>query len=204
MKEGKMTDLDNIGPTGPLRAWDHEGALQFCLLFTFGLRAWQKTLDFGCGNLRLGRLLIPYLNKDNYYGIEPAKEKVIDGIKDCHLRELIGHKSPHFRYSADCNMAGFGVKFDYIIAYGVFMSMPINQILACLKSARNAMHSNSIFLATYLEGKIEERPKEWHVGGAHYRHETVFNLIHDSGLLVTEINWPASSRQIWLLIKRPS
>jgi len=199
-----MTNLDNIGPTGPLRAWDHEAALQFCILFTFGLRAWHKTLDFGCGNLRLGRLLIQYLNRDNYHGIERAKEKVIKGIKDCHLQELLGYKNPHFRYTADCNMAGFGVKFDYIIAYQIFMCMPMNQILACLKSAKNAMHGNSIFLATYLEGKIEDRPKEWCLTGARYRHETIFKLVKESGLLVTEINWPASSKQIWLLIRRPS
>ena len=49
------------------------GARQFTLLFNLGARETAKILDFGCGSLRLGRLLINWLNKGNYYGLDPNK-----------------------------------------------------------------------------------------------------------------------------------
>jgi hypothetical protein len=46
---------------GPASQYDLMAASQFALLTTLGLRDTNKVLDFGCGSLRLGRLLIPYL-----------------------------------------------------------------------------------------------------------------------------------------------
>ena len=46
---------------GPPEQYDFMGATQFRLLTTLGLREHHSVLDFGCGSLRAGRLLIPYL-----------------------------------------------------------------------------------------------------------------------------------------------
>jgi len=46
---------------GPPNQYDFMGATQFRLLTTLGLREHHAVLDFGCGSLRAGRLLIPYL-----------------------------------------------------------------------------------------------------------------------------------------------
>ena len=47
---------------GAEERYDFFGASQFSLLFTLGLNPDDKVLDFGCGSLRLGRFLIPYMN----------------------------------------------------------------------------------------------------------------------------------------------
>ena len=49
--------------------YDFMGATQFRLLTTLGLREHHAVLDFGCGSLRAGRLLIPYLNEGRYHGL---------------------------------------------------------------------------------------------------------------------------------------
>ena len=65
---------------GPPKLWDELGASQFRLLTALGLRENHRLLDVGCGALRAGRLLMPYLNKGCYYGIEPNMWLVEDAI----------------------------------------------------------------------------------------------------------------------------
>ena len=56
---------------GPPEKYDLLGALQFQVLTNLGLREYHKLLEVGCGSLRVGRLLVPYLIDGNYYAIEP-------------------------------------------------------------------------------------------------------------------------------------
>ncbi|MFP8873463.1 MAG: hypothetical protein VCB42_02780, partial [Myxococcota bacterium] len=58
---------------GPPRDYDSMGATQFRLLCTLGLREHHRLLDFGCGSLRAGRFLIPYLKPGHYHGVEPNR-----------------------------------------------------------------------------------------------------------------------------------
>ncbi len=67
---------------GPPQDYDFMGATQFRLLTTLGLRDHHRLLDFGCGSLRAGRLLIPYLNPGNYYGIEPNRWLIDDAYRE--------------------------------------------------------------------------------------------------------------------------
>ena len=56
---------------GPPEDYDLIAAMTFNLLTTLGLRQHHSLLDVGCGSLRIGRLLIPYLNRKKYFGLEP-------------------------------------------------------------------------------------------------------------------------------------
>src|SRR4026208_1796303 len=67
---------------GPPADYDLIAAMTFNLLTTLGLRQHDALLDVGCGSLRVGRLLIPYLNKKKYFGFEPNDWLVQDGIKN--------------------------------------------------------------------------------------------------------------------------
>ncbi len=86
---------------GPPADYDLIAGLQFSLLFAAGLREQHRLLDLGCGSLRSGRLLIPYLALGRYYGIEPDKRLVKEGIRNEVGRDLIAIKAPHFAYVDD-------------------------------------------------------------------------------------------------------
>src|SRR5947199_9194661 len=66
---------------GPPEDYDLIAAMTFNLLTTLGLRQQHSLLDIGCGSLRIGRLLIPYLNRGKYFGVEPNEWLVEEGIK---------------------------------------------------------------------------------------------------------------------------
>jgi len=200
----EMNKFNYKTPVGPSTLYDYSAALQFSILFNYGLRAYHKFLDFGCGSLRLGRLMIQYLEEHNYYGIEPRKDLINEGIKANHLRELIDRKKPNLRVSDDCNMATFNITFDYILAYSIFTHMPIAQIQDSLKSAYLAMDVNTIFLATYFEGKVDNELKNWTPTGIYYRRDTISHLIQENNLLFTQLNLTGSGGQCWLLVGRTS
>jgi len=65
---------------GPPVDYDLVAAMSLGLLTTLGLRQQHQVLDIGCGSLRIGRLLIPYLNRGGYTGLEPNEWLVHDGI----------------------------------------------------------------------------------------------------------------------------
>ena len=56
---------------GPPEDDDLIAAMTFNLLTTLGLRQHHSLLDIVCASLRIGRLLIPYLNRGKYFGVEP-------------------------------------------------------------------------------------------------------------------------------------
>ena len=69
--------------------WDITSSRQFNLLTSLGLREGHYLLDIGCGSLRTGRLLIPYLLPGHYFGMEPEKWLIEEGIKNECREDLI-------------------------------------------------------------------------------------------------------------------
>jgi hypothetical protein len=62
-------------------AWDPMGALQLKLLQDNGLSPEHKVLDIGCGCLRAGVKIIPYLEPDHYFGIDARQPLLNVGFK---------------------------------------------------------------------------------------------------------------------------
>src|SRR2546430_14001113 len=84
---------------GPPEDYDLIAAMTFNLLTTLGLRQNHSLLDVGCGSLRIGRLLIPYLNRGNYFGVEPNEWLVEEGIRRELGEALLEIKRPTFFFS---------------------------------------------------------------------------------------------------------
>ena len=84
---------------GPPEDYDLVAAMTFNLLTTLGLRQHHSLLDIGCGSLRIGRLLIPYLNRGKYFGIEPNEWLVEEGIRRELGQSLVEIKRPTFFFT---------------------------------------------------------------------------------------------------------
>ncbi len=190
---------------GPPTQYDFMGATQFRLLTTLGLREHHTVLDFGCGSLRAGRLLIPYLLPGHYFGIEPNRWLVEDGIEQEVGRSLVEKKRPAFSFEQDFSAAHFGVSFDYILAQSIFSHAGTDVISTCLTSFRACLKKSGLVLATFvlphqLGVASEFNGRGWvYPNCVAYKAETVLRLIEGAELVGRALPW-FHPRQTWFVM----
>jgi len=190
-----------VGPPGQ---YDAMGATQFRLLTTLGLREHHQLLDFGCGSLRAGRLLIPYLLPGHYHGIEPNTWLIEDAIAREIGQDQIGLKRPVFRANADFNSDGFGVRFDFILAQSVFSHAGRNLIETALAGFRRNLAEGGLVLATFVDARRSGVPENAGDGWVYpevvaYREETIGRLIQEAGFVGMLLPW-YHPRQSWYVM----
>lgn len=134
---------------GPPHQYDFMGATQFCLLTSIGLREHHTVLDFGCGSLRAGRLLLPYLKPGNYFGIEPNKWLIESAIEELG-RDFIRLRSPQFDYNSDFEFDVFDVSFDFIVMQSILSHTGSDLLYKALKNARSVMKVTSTLILTVI------------------------------------------------------
>ncbi|WP_226375451.1 class I SAM-dependent methyltransferase [Effusibacillus dendaii] len=184
---------------GPPEKYDIVSAMQFNLLTFLGLREHHRLLDIGCGSLRVGRLLLPYLLPGNYFGIEPEEWLVKEGIKQLG-DDLIELKLPSFLYRTDFPASEFGVVFDYAIAQSIFSHASQQQISQCLDQVKKCLAPHGILAATFISGDTDYDGTEWvYPGCVDYTEKTMAKLANASGLEFKIIDWPHPNGQTWSL-----
>src|SRR5882762_1735023 len=127
------TSRRHRGYIGLAEDYDRVGALQFAVLALLGLREHHKILDIGCGSLRVGRLLIPFLHKEHYFGIEPNEWLVRNGIEQELGSSIAEAKRPRFSQDRQFRLSEFGVRFDFILAVSIFSHAPRTAIGMALR-----------------------------------------------------------------------
>jgi SAM-dependent methyltransferase len=188
---------------GPPDQYDFMGGTQFALLFLLGLREHHKVLDFGCGSLRAGRLLIPYLKPGGYYGIEPNAWLIEDAV----ARQLGGMerlKKPHFSDSDRFEADVFGERFDFILAQSIFShSGPALTRKALLSFARS-LAPEGLCVMTFIEGD-EDTPEGWFYTGltsrgtVRYRPSLILSMAMDAGFVAVRLPWKHPRQTWWLM-----
>jgi hypothetical protein len=186
---------------GPEQKYDLVAAIQFNLLVFLGLREHHSLLDIGCGSLRGGRLFIPYLLPDRYYGIEPEEWLLEEGIKNEVGRDLIRLKRPVFSNDNEFTLSIFGREFDFVLAQSIFSHASKKQIRTCLSEARKVMKDTSIFAATFVEGRPDYKGGTWvYPDCINYSFETLCDLASENGLKCQKIDWSHPNLQSWIAL----
>lgn len=189
---------------GPPSQYDYMGASQFNLLCSLGLREHHKLLDFGCGSLRAGRLLIPYLNSGNYYGVEPNSWLIDDAIEREIGRDLIDIKHPFFSNdeSGYCLDLPDGI-FDYILAQSIFSHTGKDLLIRIWMSFKKKMKMSGIIAATFIhshEGEADFSGSGWiYPGCVRYNPASIKSLLREMGFYCQRLPW-YHPRQIWYLV----
>lgn len=143
---------------GDPETWYGIGLLQYHFLIAQGLRPEHRFLDVGCGALRLGQLLIPYLNEGRYFGLEPAE----DLVKAGRAREvpdfIFEMKKPAFAHNATFDAAFCG-GFDVALAQSIFTHLTLEDIELAFTNLLKHAAPDARFYFTFHEGGDEKNPK---------------------------------------------
>ena len=200
-----LTNAAHRKYVGPPEKYDLATAGQFALLAALGLRETHSLLDVGCGSLRAGRLLMPYLLPGNYYGIDPNQWLIDDGIKTEVGPSLVELKRPTFSNDADFTLTTFGRTFDFMVANSIFSHATAAQVNRCFAEAAKALAPTGIFAATYFAGDHDYDGTEWvYPGRVFFRPDTFARWAADAGLTLTTLNWTHTHEQTWVALTHPA
>lgn len=181
-----------VGPPG---RYDFIGASQFALLFMLGMREHHRLLDFGCGSLRLGRLAIPYLRPDCYFGVDPEAWLIDEGFERELGHDALRVKRPKFDHNADCRVDMFGQAFDFIIAQSVFSHTGQDMARKALTAMAGSLAPNGLIVANWMVGpEVEDFHPEGHEWMypqcIQFEADRIEALARDAGLVMRATPWP--------------
>lgn len=186
---------------GPEQGYDLMGASQFRLLCTLGLRASDRVLDLGCGSLRAGRLLIPWLDQGGYHGIEPNGWLIDQVIAQELGEDLIRLKQPRFDHNERFDTDVFETSFDLILAQSIFSHAGTDLLETALASISRTLTDDGLLAATFLNG-VDMNLSGWlYPKCMTYEADTLRALAANHGLQAMPIPW-YHPRQTWWLMAR--
>ena len=134
------------------------------MLLKNGLTEDSSLLDIGCGPLRVGRFLIPFLRPRGYCGIEPERVMLEEALREELVKpfgaELLAHKSPAFVHNTEFDPSPFERKFDFVLARAVFIHCGREQLRQCLANVKGVLLPNGkFFVQVSIKDRTSERPK---------------------------------------------
>ena len=189
---------------GPPEDYDLIAAMTFNLLTTLGLRQHHSLLDVGCGSLRIGRLLIPYLNRGKYFGVEPNEWLVEEGIKRELGEALLEIKRPTFFFSdSPESISQAKISFDFALAQSIFSHCGLDLIKNWLCAISRSLAEDGALVATFLSGEEDAPIKGWvYPECVIYRPTTIRQAAAEAGLRFEVLDWK-HPRQTWALFAAP-
>jgi len=167
----------------PSEEYLQEGKYFVDWLVRHGLNPEHRLLDYGCGVLRAGRYLIPYLNRGNYVGIDISWNRIQKG----HLvlsSAGISREDYEVHLAKDCLLKELqDQRFDVIWANSVLTHMPERDIREFLLALKTHFNQGGTFFFTFSPS---ERlgltdPKQEKIKNFYYPTSYLKNLFKDCG-----------------------
>jgi SAM-dependent methyltransferase len=189
---------------GPPQDYDLVSAMAFNLLTTLGLRQHHSVLDIGCGSLRIGRLLIPYLNQAKYFGIEPNEWLVAEGIRRELGETLVDIKRPTFIFSDSPDaISEPKLDFNFALAQSIFSHCGLDLIKGWLSAISRSLAPDGALIATFLPSDEDSQRAGWiYPECVNYRPATLQRAAKDENLRFEILDWK-HPRQTWALFAAP-
>ena len=170
---------------------------------TLELEPDARVLDVGCGSLRLGRLLIPFLREGHYFGIDPNLWLVEEGVRRELGQDAVRLKRPSFSGNADFDFTTFGEAFDFIIAQSVATHTGPDLLDKLLGGAAASLGEAGTFVFSYIRAEDAPRPADgWHYPACvDYDETAMVEKLNALGLAARPLPWfhPAAS---WMAAAR--
>jgi SAM-dependent methyltransferase len=195
---------------GPKEEYYEMGPRVLNLLLALGLREDHYLLDIGCGSLRIGRLLIPFLLPEHYCGVEPQSNYIEDGlereVKSKFGEQLTEYKRPRFDHDETFEFEMFNECFDFAIAISVFIHCGESQFRSCLRNLHGVIHPETKILISVNVGRGSRqtaKKRRLYAGASHvhvvYTMEDIERLAREEGYVANlEFLSPSGTRGYFL------
>lgn len=158
---------------GPSDVYESTGKQVFNLLLNHGLLPQHRLLDIGCGGLRIGTHIIPYLDTGNYHGVEPDTRVLYEAVNAELPLPLQLLKKPEFSHSAEFKVPSFQ-PFDFVLAFDVFYHCGKEQFRQFLTNIKNIIDPKTkIYISVMFADGNSHQTKE---GVYHYQHASHSNV----------------------------
>jgi len=164
----------------------------------------RRVLDVGCGSLRIGRLLIPYLNRGKYFGVEPNEWLVEQGIKREVGETLVQIKRPTFFLSdSPATVLQANISFDFAVAQSIFSHCGLDLIRGWLSAISRLLGQDGALVATFLPGDEDSSRTGWvYPECVNYQPATMEHAAAEANLRFEILDWK-HPRQTWALFAAP-
>jgi cyclopropane fatty-acyl-phospholipid synthase-like methyltransferase len=130
------------------------GASEFALLYHAGMKEHHHLLDLHCGGMHLGRLAVPYLDRERYSCVEKNEWLAATGFRFELGADITALKRPRFSKTAQFSEE---TRFDYIIAHSVFGHGGTKYFKDYLSSLAQHMRGNTVLLASFKLSSGEDQ-----------------------------------------------
>lgn len=131
-----------------LGMWEQLSDWQFRVLRELGLKPSDKVLDVGCGPMRLGAELVPYLDDGNYYGIDAFEPYI--RLAGKLLPMAAPGKTAHLLADHGFTFSRFGARFSFAIAQSVITHLSVAETETCIANLVEVMEPGGQFVFTYI------------------------------------------------------
>jgi len=163
----------------------------------YGCKPTDKVLEIGCGALNAGFPIMQYLERGNYYGIEPNFWATEASLQLPEVREFVTAKDPHFDANENFDGTMFGVQFDYVISHSILSHAAHWQWPLFMKNVDRCLKKGGKVFASlhFTEGNgygdtgypgTELDFNEWvYPGVSYFRKETIQQVAREYGYTLT-------------------
>ncbi len=128
---------------------------QFNVLLKHGLQSHHEFLDIGCGVMRPGMKLVPYLDDDRYCGIDPIRGYL--DLADRYMQKVVQrNKQYELLASSNCDLGRFRRRFNFAMAHSLFTHLSFDQNEHCFCRLKEVMNAGGQFLFTVCLGDDRE------------------------------------------------
>ena len=139
----------------------------------------------------------PYLNRGNYFGVDPNKWLIDDGIKNEIGKDLIKIKEPTFSYADSLNDFKQPLNIDYAFAQSIFSHTGLDLFEKWLSEISDHINNSGVLLATFLVDDEDSRESGWiYPGCVKFTPSTVKEISLKYGLRFQLLDW-FHPRQSW-------
>mmetsp|Transcript_24897 Transcript_24897/g.40341 ORF Transcript_24897/g.40341 Transcript_24897/m.40341 type:complete len:399 (+) Transcript_24897:87-1283(+) len=206
------------GYVGPAQSYGEHGMSHIGLVARSGLLEYHRFLDIGCGSLRLGRMLIPFLNRGSYFCFEPNAWLYQAALRYELSPHIVHLKAPTFiDWVTDFKLPEEYGQMDILFANSIFSHTAQDLLSTALSNLAGAMHDGSVLLASFFVDGLSKmgdniwcpRYDEPGLSGwlytnpycVRYDEHFIHQLCKQKGLELERLDWP-HEHQTWYAISK--